>query len=197
MLQKVRSTVNDHIRVLQGVNALVRYGRARVAMAAVKERSAKAGVDSTEYAIYAPPAKPALQEAWRVTEGLLLAMRDEVKSHDAEFRIISLANRPQVIPDPAKRSAFMQSLGVNDLSYADVRIEAFGAQEGIPVTVLAPALSQYAETHHVYLNGFNESNLGGGHWNETGHRLAAETIAESFCRPTEQRAPVSALIAVR
>jgi hypothetical protein len=138
-----------------------------------------------------------LQEAWRITEGLLLAMRDDAKSHSAEFRIVSLANRPQVIPDPAKRSAFMQSLGVNDLSYADSRIQAFGAQQGISVTILAPSLSQYAEAHHVYLNGFNESNLGGGHWNETGHRLAAEAIAVNFCSPTEQHAPVSALVAVR
>jgi hypothetical protein len=197
MMQKVRSQVNDHIRVLQGVNELVRYGRARVAMAAVKERAGKAGVDTLEHAIYAPPAQPALQEAWRVTEGLLIAMRDEVKSHGAEFHIVSLANRPQVIPDTAKRAAFMQAFAVTDLSYADERIKALGAREGIPVTVLAPALSQYAEAHHVYLNGFNESNLGGGHWNETGHQVAAEAIAADFCGSMAHSVPAPALAAAR
>jgi len=49
------------------------------------------------------------------------------------------------------------------------------------VTILAPALSAYAEAHHVYLNGFNETSWGSGHWNETGHRLAGETIAASIC----------------
>jgi len=184
--QKIRGAVNDHILVLQGVNALVRYGRARVATAAVKERAVKAGVESSmEHAIYAPPVRPALEEAWRVTEALLVAMRDEVRVHGAEFRIITLANRPQVIPDPKKRLEFMQSLGVSDLAYADERINALGVREGIPVTNLAPSLSEYAETHHEYLNGFNESNLGGGHWNETGHRLAAEAIAASLCRKNE------------
>jgi hypothetical protein len=181
MLQKIRGTVNDHVMVLQGVNALVRYARARVAMAAVKERAGEAGVNTLEHSIYAAPTQPALQEAWRVTEGLLVTMHDEVKIHGAEFRIVTLANRPQVIPDRAKRLAFMQALGVSDLSYADERIKALGERERIPVTILAPALSSYAETHQIYINGFNESNLGGGHWNETGHRLAAETIASSMC----------------
>jgi hypothetical protein len=181
MMQKIRGLVNDHVLVLQAVNALVRYGRGKIAMAAVKERAGEAGVNTLEHSIYAAPAQPALQEAWRVTEGLLVTMRDEAKAHGAEFRIVTLANRPQVIPDHEKRMAFMQALGVSDLAYADERIKNFGERVGISVTNLAPALSAYSEAHHVYLNGFNETNLGGGHWNETGHRLAGETIAASVC----------------
>jgi hypothetical protein len=181
MLQKIRGVVNDRVLVLQAVNALVRYGRARIAMGAVKERAGEAGVKTLEHSIYAAPSQPALQEAWRITEGSLVAMSDEVKAHGAEFRIVTLANRPQVIPDPAMRLAFMRALGVSDLSYADQRIKALGEREGIAVTNLAPSLSAYAEAHHIWLNGFNETNLGGGHWNETGHRLAAEAIASSMC----------------
>jgi hypothetical protein len=186
MAQKIRDVVNDHVRVLQGVNALVRRGRALVAMAAVKERARRERADTLEHGIYAPPTQPALQEAWRVTEGLLTAIRDEVRSHGAKLRIVTLANRPQVIPDLAKRAAFMQVLGISDLSYADDRINALGAREGISVTNLAPALSEYARVHRVYLNGFDENNLGGGHWNETGHRLAAETIALSMCESAKK-----------
>ena len=47
---------------------------------------------------------------------------------------------------------------------------------------MAPSLSAYAQEHHVYLNGFTAKNLGMGHWNETGHRLAAEVIAKDLCR---------------
>ena len=32
---------------------------------------------------------------------------------------------------------------------------SFAARHSIPVTNLAPALSSYAESNHVYLNGFN------------------------------------------
>jgi len=194
-LQKLRGIVNDHVLVLQAVNSLVRYGRTRVAMAEANERTGKVGTDSTEYAIYAPPSQPLLEEAWHITESLLVAMRDEAQAHGAELWIVTLANRPQVIPDPQKRTEFMRSLGVPDLSYADKRIDALGVRKGIPVINLAPTLSKYAETHHVFLNGFNERNLGGGHWNETGHRVAAEAIAAGLC--TMANRSVSAKVGTR
>jgi hypothetical protein len=182
ILQHIRIWVNEHFRVLQAVNALVRNGRARVAAAAVQERAGQSGVATLEHGIYTAPSQATLREAWHVTEGLLVALRDEAKAQGADLRIVTLANRPQVLPDPVRRVAFMQTLGVDSLSYADDRIRALGNREGIPVTTLAPALSAYAETHHVYLNGFDATNLGGGHWNETGHRLAAETIAADLCQ---------------
>jgi hypothetical protein len=182
MMQNVRGWMTDHVLVLQAVNSLVRYGRAQVAMAAVKERAEKSDVDTLEHSIYKEPSTPQLREAWRVTEGMLLAIRDEARARGADLRIVTLANRPQVIPDPARRSELMQKLAISDLSYADGQIKALGAREGISVTTLAPALANYAETHKVYLNGFNTASFGGGHWNETGHRLAGEVIAESFCQ---------------
>jgi hypothetical protein len=98
---------------------------------------------------------------------------------------VTLATRPQAIPDHAKRLEFMRELGVEDLNYADRRIADFCSREGIPLTILAPAFSAYAETNKTYLNGFNGTNFGTGHWNETGHRLAADTIAADLCRFVE------------
>jgi hypothetical protein len=180
-LQNLRYEVNQHLRILQAVNALQRVGKIRVAMAAVRERAEKSGVDNLEYSIYAPPSRADMQNAWSVTEGLLLAIRDEVKEHHAELRIVTLATRPQVLPIAAKRLELIHKLGVENLSYADDRIREFGAREGIAVTNLAPALSRYAEAQHIYLNGFNSTNQGSGHWNETGHRQAAEAIADDLC----------------
>jgi hypothetical protein len=37
----------------------------------------------------------------------------------------------------------------------------------------------------MYLNGFTTVNRGAGHWNETGHRLAAETVAADLCAGEE------------
>ena len=187
MLQRIRAGVNDHVRVLQAVNALVRYGRTQVALAAVKEKKSKTGTESLEHSIYAPPTQKALEEAWRVTEGLLVEIHKKAKSRGVGLIIVTLANRPQVIPDINRRAAFMTEYGVSNLSYADDRINALGAWEGISVINLAPALSEFAEKNHVYLNGFNDANWGEGHWNETGHRVAAETIALNWQRAVEPR----------
>lgn len=180
-LQTLGFWFDDHFKTLQAINTVQRFGKMRIAMAAAHERAEQSGVDNLEYTIYTPPSSPSLKTAWDITEALLLAMRDDVRAHGAEFRLVTLATRPQVIPDPAKRAELLRDLNLQDFSYADRRIDSFAAQNAIPVTNLAPALSAYAEAHHVYLNGFNAANLGAGHWNETGHRLAAETIAADLC----------------
>ena len=181
-LQNFGYEINRRIRVLQAINALQQWGKIRIAMAAAKDRAEKSGDENLEYNIYKPPALPAIQMAWKVTEGLLMAMRDEVKAHGAEFRLVILATRPQVDPDTRTRQELAQKLGLQDFSYADERLEKFGAMEAIPVTRLAPELAAYAEKNQIYLNGFNRSNQGKGHWNETGHRIAAEVIAADLCR---------------
>jgi hypothetical protein len=191
-MQNIGYYFNQHTYLLQAINAVQRLAKIRVAMAASKERAEKSGVHNLEFTIYAPPSLPAMQTAWKVTEGLLLAMRDDTAAHGAEFRIVTLATRPQVIPDPAKRAELLQKLGVRDFSYADHRIRQFGEGAGIAVTNLAPALSAYAEAHRVYLNGFDTSNLGAGHWNETGHRVAAEAIAADLCRIPDTGTSVAA-----
>lgn len=183
-LQKMRCKVNDHVKLLQAINALQRGAKLRFATAEVKERAEKLGVENLEYSIYALPSSDPMKEAWRVTEGLLAMMRDEVTAHGAEFRVVVLATRPQVLPNPEKRAELQRKLGVQDFSYADRRLQEFGANENIVITPLSPKLSVYAEEHRVYLNGFNEHNWGMGHWNETGHRLVAETIAADLCAGT-------------
>jgi hypothetical protein len=180
-LQNIGYHLNQHLHLLQAIDTVQRYANIRIAMAAMKQRAENSGVDNLEYTIYAPPLLPAMQNAWQVTEGLLLALRDEIRLHEVDFRIVTLATRPQVLPEPSKRAELMHKLGVEDLSYADRRLSEFGERSGIPVTILAPALSSYAESKGVFLNGFNASNWGSGHWNETGHRVAAEAIAKDLC----------------
>jgi len=107
-------------------------------------------------------------------------MREEVKSHDAEFVVVTLSNGPQVHPDPKVREEFKKSLGIVDLFYPDNRIKEFCVREQIPVVTLAPELQQFAEHNQAYLHGFG-SNLGNGHWNSLGNRVAGELIAKKFC----------------
>jgi hypothetical protein len=189
-LQNVRYSFNQDVRVLQAVAALQSFGKVYVATASLQEKAANAGVENLEYTIYAPPADPLMQKAWRVTEALLLATRDEVRAHGAQFRLVVLPTRPQLIPDQKKRQALLRTIGVTDFTYADKRIGEFAARQGIAVIELAPTLATYASANNIYLNGFNRSNIGTGHFNETGHRLTAEAIAAQLCAAAENAEPL-------
>jgi hypothetical protein len=137
------------------------------------------GIDNL---IYRQPTADdaAWQEAWRVTEELLRLMRDEVRGRGARFLVATLSNGVQVHPRPEARAAFLARVGANDIFYPDARLKLFGDSEGFPVLTLAPSLQQYAEQHQVFLHGF-DANLGNGHWNSTGHRVAGELLAQKIC----------------
>jgi hypothetical protein len=71
-------------------------------------------------------------------------------------------------------------MGIDDLFYPDNRIKSLGAREGFPVITLAPELQSFAEHNNVFLHGFGK-NIGNGHWNATGNRVAGELLAKKIC----------------
>lgn len=135
------------------------------------------GIDNL---VYREPRGAEWEEAWRVTEALLVAMRDEAQAHGARFLVVTLSNGIQVYPDPAAREAFARRTGAADLFYPDLRVGAVGQREGFEVLTLAPALQAYADEHRAFLHGFGPQ-LGNGHWNQLGHKVAGELIAEHLC----------------
>ncbi|HEY6232131.1 MAG TPA: SGNH/GDSL hydrolase family protein [Pyrinomonadaceae bacterium] len=140
-------------------------------------RSEELGADNL---VYLEPNNAVWNEAWRVTEGLIVQMRDEVVARGAKFVVVTLSNGPQVLPDPALRERFKSRFGITDLFYPDNRIKALGAREGITVINLAPEMQTFAQQNNMFLHGFGE-NIGNGHWNVAGNRVAGELIAKKLC----------------
>jgi hypothetical protein len=182
--------MRDHSRVIQ------LFDKARLALRNYEERKQahddgrgenpaheEIGVDDS---VYAAPKDPAWEDAWRLTEGLILTMRDEVRNRGAEFFVVTLSNSIQVNPNPASRQEFMSRLGVGDLFYPDRRLKSLGERQQIPVFNLAPVLQAYAERNGVYLHGFGD-RPGKGHWNKAGHRLAGDLITQELCREMARR----------
>jgi hypothetical protein len=62
--------------------------------------------------VYAEPSDAAWIDAWRVTEAVILSMRDEVKSGGAQFLFVTGTGGIQVHPDPEVRREFIRSLGL-------------------------------------------------------------------------------------
>jgi hypothetical protein len=140
-------------------------------------RSEELGTDNL---VYLEPANAVWNDAWSITEKLILEMRNEVNSRGAKFVLVTLSNGPQVLPNPAWREAFKKRFGITDLFYPDERIKSLCLREGIPVITLAPELQEYAQRNNVFLHGFGK-NIGNGHWNATGQRVAGELIAKKMC----------------
>jgi len=140
-------------------------------------------LEDLDVEIYRSPRLPIIEDAWQVTEALLLALAREVQATGAEFWIVTLANRVQIDPRASERQELMASLGVEHLFYPDRRIRAFAQQHGIPVITLAERLADFTAATGVHLNGgYNaRAPLGSGHLNADGNRAAAELISESFC----------------
>jgi hypothetical protein len=135
----------------------------------------EAGLDTM---VYIEPTDHLWKEAWRVTEGLIVQMRNEVREQGADFLVVTLTSGDQVDPDPSQRRASAKRLGVPDLLYPERRVATLGNLEGIPVLNLAQPFADYAEQHKVFLHGFKN---GGGHWNSKGHHLAGKLISEKIC----------------
>jgi hypothetical protein len=181
----------DHLRLIQAIERaqlkLKIWMASRKAPAAgvmVQSNRPATGQSESELGIdnvvYREPNDAVWEDAWRVTEGLISAMRDEVRDHGAKFLVVTVSNGIQVYPNPAVREGFQRQLGVPDLFYPDRRIENLCRREGIDTLMLAPALQTYADQNRAFLHGFAD-NLGYGHWNQLGHRVAAEVIAKKMC----------------
>jgi hypothetical protein len=182
-LRRLRDTLTDHSRVLQLIYDLRRAFRTRGA-----DQMTRRDVDPRIYgeqgvddATFAPPRTTEWSEAWRVTEGLLLRMRDDVRAHGAAFAMALIPSGIQDYPDAAVRSAYAHGRGVENLSYAHDRLAAFARSEGIFAIPLEAPLRDYAESHHTLLHGFSNAVPGFGHLNEDGHRIAGETLAAEVC----------------
>lgn len=167
--------LDGHVRLL-GLVAAARaaFESYRLGSQAAKGAGHEPGADA---AVYLEPRGGEWAEAWRVTEGLLRATRDEVRSHGAKFLVVTGSSGIQVYPDQDVRERFARTLGTDDLLYPDWRIKSFGEREGVDVLTLAPALREYAERNQTFLHGTD----GFGHWNALGHRLAGEMIARKLC----------------
>ncbi len=134
----------------------------------------------TDNLVYREPQSVVWTDAWQVTESLIREMRDEVRARNAKFLVVTLSNGPQVLPDANARKQFEKRLGVSDLFYPDNRIRSLSQRENISLITLAPELQQFAERNRVVLHGFDK-NIGNGHWNVDGNRVAGELIAKKIC----------------
>ncbi len=141
-------------------------------------RLAKYGPEYQWRLPYTPPSDPEIENAWQITEALLLAIRDEVRAHGAQFWIAVFTPEPR---HSAMAEARYGGRHPEGLVYPEWRVAALARRESIPIVLMTAYMKEYADRHHVYLNGWPGGNPGVGHWNELGQRVAGEFLAAKFC----------------
>ncbi len=167
-----------HVR-LCGLIYEFRERRRQAAAAAAAQTGTKATEVGLDDQVYTLPT-PEWQQAWEVTERLIVRMQQEAAAHDAAFAVMVVTAAAQVDPDPERTANYAARLGVDNLSAPETRVQALAIKHSFPVTRLTERMQDYARTHQRYLHGFENTQLGTGHWNVTGHRVAGESLAEDW-----------------
>lgn len=135
------------------------------------------------------PTDAVWEDAWRVTEGLIVTMRDEVVQKGADFLVVTIGDPTQVNPDAATRQKFITENNIQDLFYPNRRLDKLGITHGFRVLSLAEQFQGYTDKYQVCAHGFENYVNCGGHWNELGHRLASIMISRNLCENLKQSQP--------
>lgn len=133
-----------------------------------------------DWRVYMPPESAVYEQAWDITQSILQQMANECEAEGAEFVVVSLSNAIQVDPDESKRQAFCEAHEIEDLSYPDLRIKQICAESEIECLTLAPRLAAKALSDNIYYHGFENTQVGTGHWNQNGHAEAGKILVEAF-----------------
>jgi hypothetical protein len=167
--------VVNHSRVLQLAR---RVGISVMRTAHANKTGNEAGL---EIPALAAPRDARWEEAWRVTEALIAKIGDFASRNGASVALVAVPFAMEVHPDVAWRERLQAKYGVAHLAYPDRRVVLFARQNGMHGIMLAPEMQALAAATRSYLYGYENRQLGFGHWNELGHRAAADIIARSLC----------------
>ncbi|WP_447987265.1 hypothetical protein [Nitrospira sp. Nam74] len=125
--------------------------------------------------MYRSDLTPAWKEAFDITTGLVARFRTAVEERGARFLLMGICSAEQVHPERSEQLMKMYKLPF-DFDQPNRILEQFSTREQIEFLDLMPTFREYHRKTGTYLHGFGLNR--GGHWNENGHRLAAETMFE-------------------
>lgn len=121
------------------------------------------------------------QKAWSTTEKIINLINLEVKNKKKEFILVSLSTPIQVSPDVAKVKNFKKKNGIKDLFYPENRLNDFSKKNSIKFIQIAEKMRAIAIEKSIFFHGFENTKMGTGHWNKSGHEIASKLISNGIC----------------
>jgi hypothetical protein len=111
------------------------------------------------------------EEAVEITKEIILNFKGAVEEHGSRFLLVGLSSPEQVHPEMGRELKNQYKIEM-DFEQPDRILEEFAREHGVLFLKLMPALRDHHLKTGQYLHGFGSSH--GGHWNQTGHRIAAQ-----------------------
>jgi lysophospholipase L1-like esterase len=125
--------------------------------------------------VYRPEMSNRWKDAVAVTKAILGKFKSSVEANGSQFVLVTLSNAEQL--DPDKQAELRRQYGQTlDFDLPDNIIEEVAKTDGITYLKLMPMFREVHARTGKNLHGFGGRES--GHWNESGHRLAAEKIFE-------------------
>jgi hypothetical protein len=174
-LKEWARTLTDHSRVVQLIRQVAKTARGPRGDG---DEWFETGVKS---AVFSPPRDASWEQAWMVTEQLIVAIQRSLVERGIRFAAFAVPHAIQVDPDRERRYAVEKRLGVADLLYPERRLKAFAERNDIEFIVLTEEMLGMAEKTKVHFHGFPNTRMGSGHWNELGHDAAGRILARKLC----------------
>lgn len=126
----------------------------------------------------APPQGPSIQEAWDVTEHVLVSLAQSVEADGGRFVLAALPGPLHLERDP--KAAFKDQFGDAappgfDVDYPERRLEQLASKVGFPFCDLVPVFRAYRDEHSLRPPFFSYRR--DPHWGPIGHELAARSLS--------------------
>ncbi|MBX3228097.1 MAG: SGNH/GDSL hydrolase family protein [Labilithrix sp.] len=170
-------SVLPHSRTAQ-LAERVRKNRASRDAATASPTVLEAGIPGELFKTALPPV---WEEAWRVTEELLIRMKQEVAEKRSSLLIATIADGIAIHPDDDIRRRFLAQVGGDDLFAPDIRVAEIAKRHDIPNLDLGPPMLAQAKESKACLHGLPNRAKCSGHWNEMGHAAAAKLMGDEIC----------------
>lgn len=123
--------------------------------------------------IYQHELPPQWNVAVEVTKGIILNFKKSVEASGSKFLLLVLSNAEQVHPKLASELSAQYGIAW-DYDQPDRILEDFANKNDIMFLKLMPTFRKYHMETGRYLHGFGPPHA--GHWNKTGHRVAADGV---------------------
>jgi len=125
---------------------------------------------------------PAWRNAWVLSMELLERMHLEAERQHAQFLLGLISHPAQVTPNNMERSELLKRYNINDLWYRDREIISLGQEKGFDVISFGMEFEKQRSASNECFHGqFHNGAACDGHWNEHGHEVAAQILAQKLC----------------